>query len=201
MMEDKHTSLVLVVHDHADLLRQNLPQFLSIAQEAHAEVIVVDDMSTDETPDILKQFRAEHELLYTTFLPHSVVQNPSRLRLALSVGAKAAKGQRIVLADIHRPPISLEWLTGLDDGEAAVVFTSRKGDKVTHVVATDVEDLIPMILKAERRGGHGHEGQWNKRRRGVYDAVAVRREKVYDVIRCFDHTVNSWKRLSLSLKM
>ncbi len=201
MTEDRNISIVLVVHDQATLLLQNLPQFLSIAQEAHAEVIVVDDMSSDDTPDILKQFRDEHQELYTTFLPHSVVMNPSRLRLALAVGVKAAKGQCIVLADIRRPPISLEWLTGLDDGEAAVVFTSRKGNEVTHVVASEVEDLVPMILKTERKGSHVHEAQWNKKQRGAYDAVSVRRNRVFDVIKLFDQTVDGWQLLSLSLKI
>jgi len=129
------------------------------------------------------------------------VPNPSRLRLALAVGVKAAKGDRIILADIHRPPISLEWLTGLDDGEAAAVFTNRKGDQVKHVVATDVDDLLPMVLKTERRGGHGHDGQWNKLRRGVYEAIAVRRDRVFDVIKLFDHTVDGLQRLSLSFKI
>ncbi len=200
-MEDRHISIILVVHDQAELLRQNLPKFLRFAEEANAEVIVVDDMSSDETPDILKQFRDKHERLYNTFLPHSVIMNPSRLRLALMIGVKASKGQRIVLADIHRPPISLEWLTGMDNGEAAVVFTNRKGDKVTHVVATNVEDLLPMVLKAERRGGHGHQGQWNKMRRGAYDAIAVRREKVFDIVKLFDQTVDGWQLLTLSLKI
>ncbi len=201
MKENRHLSIVIVVHDEAELLRKNLPQFLSIAQEADAEVIVVDDMSTDSTPDVLTQFRQENELLYTTFLPHSLVPNPSRLRLAMSVGVKAAKGDRIVLADIHRPPLSLEWLTGLDDGEAAVVFTNRKGDEVRHVVATDVDDLLPMVLKTERRGGHAHDSQWNKLRHNAYEAISVRREKAFDVIKLFDQTIDGLQRLSLSLKL
>jgi len=201
MKEIKHLSIILVVHDQAELLEQNLPQFLSVAQEADAEVIVVDDMSSDNTPEILKQFSMENELLYHTFLPHSLVPNPSRLRLALSVGVKAAKGKRIVLADIHRPPISLEWLTGLDDGEAAAVFTNRKGDSVIHVVATDINDLLPMVLKTERRGGNGHNSKWNKLRRGVYEAFAVKREHVFDVIKRFDQPVAGIQRLTLSLKI
>ncbi len=201
MKENRHLSIILVVHDDAELLRQNMPQFLSVVKEADAEIIVVDDMSTDETPNVLSEFRKESELLYTTFLPHSLVPNPSRLRLALAVGAKAAKGNRIVLADIRRPPISLEWLTGLDDGEAAAVFTNRKGDEVKHVVATEVEDLVPMILKAERRGGHVHNSRWNKMRRGAYEAVSVRRERVFDVVKLFDQTVDGLHRMSLSLKI
>ncbi len=201
MKETRHLSIVIVVHNEAELLQQNLPQFLSIAQEANAEVVIVDDMSSDETPDILKQFCQQNEHLYTTFLPHSLVPNPSRMRLAMSIGVKAAKGDRIILADLQRPPISLGWLTGLDCGEAAAVFTNRKGNKVTHIAVDDVDELMPMILKTERRGGHLHESQWNKLRRGAYEAISVKREHAIDVVRLFDQNVDGIQLLTLSLKI
>lgn len=200
-MDNIRISIVIAAHDQAELIEQNLPQFLSIAEQAEAEVIVVDDMSTDITPDVLKKFRNENPRLYTTFLPKSVVVNPSRLRLALAVGVKAAKGQRIVFADISRPPVSVEWLTGLDEGEAAVVFTKNKKKQVTHVVATELEELQHMVLKAERKGSRVHESTWNKQRRGAYDAISVSREKAFDVVRMFDQTVDGWKLFALSLKI
>ena len=100
-MEKKKFSIIISVHNQKTLIEQNLPKFLEVAQLADAEVIVVDDMSDDETPDILKQLLTDFpDVLYTTFLPYSVVVNPSRKRLSLTVGAKAAKSERIVLADI-----------------------------------------------------------------------------------------------------
>lgn len=188
-MENIGISVVIVVHDQAQVLEQNLPLFLRVAEEVHAQVIVVDDMSTDDTPDVLQRLKAEHATLYTTFLPKSVIINPSRLRLALSVGAKAAKGDYVVLADINRPPVSAEWLTGLADGEAAAVFTRRKSNDAYHVVATDIDDLRAMIMKAERKSGRGHKGRWMKKRRGLYDAVSVRRKSVFDVIKFFDQPI------------
>ena len=92
-MENSNTfSIILAVHSEAEKIQQNLPAFLKTAAEAGAQVIVVNDMSFDDTPDILKRMKAEYpDVLYTTFLPESVIINPSRLRLALTVGAKAAK--------------------------------------------------------------------------------------------------------------
>ena len=198
-MERSRISIVIVVHDEAELLKQNLPQFIAVAEETNAEVIIVDDMSSDETPDILNKMRSEHQLLYTTFLPQSVVVNPSRIRLALSVGVKAAKAQRLVIADIHRPPMSADWLTGLDDGEAALVYTSRKGALI-HLIADELSDLCAKIVKAERKGGKGHHGKWLKQQRGLYDAVAVNREQAYELIKLFDQPVSGWRLLGLRLR-
>ena len=91
--------MVIVVHDQAEALERNLPQFLTVASAAQGEVIVVDDSSADDTPNVLKLLKESNAHLYTTFLPKSVPNN-SRLRLALNIGVKAAISQRVVFADI-----------------------------------------------------------------------------------------------------
>lgn len=198
--ESASISIIIVVHNEAAHLEENLPQFLNIAQEASAQVIVVDDMSSDDTPDVLQRLLSEHSNLYTTFLPKSVVPNPSRIRLALSIGIKAAKGQYLVFGDINRPPVSLEWLTGLADGEASVVYTSHKNKQVTHVVATSLEDLQALVQKAERKSGRGHQGQCLKLQRGLYDAFAVRKEKAFEALKYFDQDIKGGQLLALWLK-
>ncbi len=198
-MEKKTLSIIMTVHNQDDMLRQNLQQFLDVAQETGAEVIVVDDMSDDDTPDVLTQMQSEYpDVLYTTFLPYSVVINPNRKRLALNIGAKAAKSDRIVLADIERPPVSVAWLEGLRDGEIAVVFTGRS---LIHTSATELDDLRSMIIKAERRSGKGHRGKWMKCRRGLYDALSVNKENIYDAIQLFDRPVGGLQLLNLRLKV
>lgn len=190
-MENNNTfSIILAVHNAADKIEQNLPVFLQTATEAGAQVIVVDDMSSDETPDVLTRMKTEHPtVLYTTFLPESVIVNPSRLRLAFSIGAKAAKAPYIILASIDRPPLNVGWLYGMADNEASLVYSLRKGNQVVHVTTNDVEELRPAILKAERKKGSGHRGRFMKMRRGLYDAVCVNRDHVYDVINMFDRPV------------
>lgn len=197
--ETASISVIIVVHNEAETLEENLPTFLSTAQEAGAQVIVVDDMSSDDTPDVLQRLLLEHSNLYTTFLPKSVVPNPSRIRLALSIGIKAARGQYLVFGDISRPPVSLEWLTGLADGEAALVYTSKK-KQVTHVVATSLTDLQAQVLKAERRSGRGHEGRCLKLHRGLYDAFAMRKEKAFEALQYFDQDIRGGQLLALRLR-
>ena len=165
------------------------------------KVIVVDDMSTDDTPDVLKRMKAEHPKLYTTFLPESVIVNPSRKRLALSVGAKAAHHDYIVLADIRRTPINTDWLAGLADGEASLVFCNRKRDSVTHVVATELNDLRHIILKAERRSFKDYWGKWFRKQRGLYDAIGVRKEHVFDAIMLYDQKIRGFRLLGLRLRV
>lgn len=194
-------SIVMTVHDQADLLEQNLPAFLTLPYDGQYEVIVVDNMSTDDTPDLLKRMKAEHPRLYTTFLPSSVIVNPSRKRLALSVGAKAAHHDYIVLADIRRTPVNAEWLAGLADGEASLVYSNRKRNRVTHVVATDLKDLSHIILKAERRTFKDYWSRWLRKRRGLYDAVGVRREHVFDAIMLFDQKIRGFRLLGLRLRV
>ena len=194
-------SIVMTVHDQAELLEQNLPAFLTLTYEGQYEVIVVDDMSTDETPDVLKRIKAEYPRLYSTFLPSSVIVNPSRKRLALSVGAKAAHYDYIVLADIRRTPINTDWLAGLADGEASLVFCNRKRDSVSHVVATELKDLQYIILKAERRSFKEYWSRWFRKQRGLYDAIGVRKEHVFDAIMLFDQKIRGFRLLGLRLRV
>ena len=197
-MEKKKFSIIISVHNQKTLIEQNLPKFLEVAQLADAEVIVVDDMSDDETPDILKQLLTDFpDVLYTTFLPYSVVVNPSRKRLSLTVGAKAAKSERIVLADIQRPPTNAEWLEGLSEGASVLVFG---GEKMAHVIATDLNDFQAVIKKAERRSGKGHHGRWLKRRRGLYDALSVDKDHVFEAIQLFDRPVSGFSLFNLRLR-
>jgi len=202
-MENHHTfSIILAVHNSADKLEQNLPAFLDIASEAGAQVIVVDDMSTDETSDVLTRFKSAYpDVLYTTFLPESVVMNPSRLRLALSVGVKASKSPYLILASINRIPLQAEWLTGLGDDEGTLIYTKRKNNEIVHIPSTDVEDFYPAILKAERKSGCGHSGRFLKQRRGLYDAVCVKRDRVFDVISMYDRPVGFGKLWRLRIQI
>ena len=192
--------MVIVVHNQAESLEHNLPQFLTVAGAAQGEVIVVDDSSTDSTPDVLKLLKEENPHLYTTFLPKSVPNN-SRLRLALNIGVKAALANRVVFADIHRPPLSNEWLTGLEDGEVTVVYCRLKhgAPEVTHQQFGNLDEAADFVLKAERRDGGGHKGRWFRMRRGMYDAIAVNKDTIFNAIMLFDQRLGMSKRMQLGI--
>ena len=194
-------SVVIVVHDQAAELEEQLPRFLTLNNGEGCEVIVVDDASTDETPDVLKRMKEEYSNLYTTFLPPSV-RNPSRLRLALTLGAKAAHGSSIVLADINRPPVSELWFSGLpSEFDVTIVYSNRQGTDTSYQKKENLEDALPIILKAERQSGRGHHGRWLKKWRGHYDAVAIRRDYIFDVIKCCDQDIRGLRLMGLRLRV
>lgn len=194
-------SVVIVVHDQAAELEEHLPRFLMLNDGVGCEVIVVDDASSDETLDVLKRMKDEYDNLYTTFLPLSV-RNPSRLRLALTLGAKAAHGTRIVLADINRPPVSELWFSGLpSEFDVTLVYSNRQRTETSYQTKEHLEDALPIILKAERQSGRGHHGRWLKKWRGHYDAVAIHRDYIFDVIKCCDQHIRGLQLLGLRLRV
>lgn len=199
-------SVIMVVHDEAELLSKNLPLFLSQTSQSSCEMIVVDDFSTDQTPDVLKSMKEDYPHLHTTFLPKSV-PNPSRLQLALSIGVKAANTDWMVLVDISRPILAEDWLNQLSqeidmqsDAETVLLYVNRKDPaRITCHTFNQLEDAIPMLNKAERHTGKGHQGKWLKGKRGLYDVVAIKRSRIYDALRQYDLKIKGGRLLALRL--
>lgn len=201
-------SVVMSVRDEAEALEKNLPLFLTQQSKRAVEVIIVDDDSTDDTPNVLKRMKATYPNLYTTFIPKSP-PNPWRRRLALTIGAKAAKGDWVVLADIGRPPRTETSLENMADAaeemnsEVLIAFTSRKSSdsNIRYQSWDDIDEASTLLRKAERRGGNGHRGRWLKMRRGIYDAIAVPREHVHDALRYFDEQLRGFRLMGLRMKV
>ena len=81
-------SIVIAVRDQSDDLKANLPALLGQKYDSF-EVVVVDEHSTDDSSDFLKQQKAENDRLYSTFIPTYQFQR-NRRRLAYSIGVKAS---------------------------------------------------------------------------------------------------------------
>ena len=196
-------SVILAVHDQSHALEQNLPQFLSPQGEIPYEVIVVDDASTDETPDILKRFKKDYPQLYTTFLPKSQVPNPSRVRLALTVGAKAAHGELILISNITRPPLSDQWLdTLVSNIDESADVTLIYHDKSNIFQSWDnLDEAAPYVLKAERKSKRGNRGHYFLFHRGLYSDVMVKRSIIHETLRLFDQSVGGLRLEGLRLKV
>ncbi len=201
--ESPKISVILAVHDQSHALEQNLPQFLSPQGDIPYEVIVVDDASTDETPDILKRFKKDYPQLYTTFLPKSRVPNPSRIRLALTIGAKAAHSNCIMITDITRPPMSDEWLNILFENldETADVLLLYQNKSYVFQSFDTLDEATPYILKAERKSKHGHRGRLMMFRRGLYSAVVVKRDIIHETLKLFDQHVSVFRLAIMHLKI
>ena len=198
----------MVVHNEAEALECNLPLFLEQQCEGiRYEVIVVDDDSTDETPDILKRMRTRYPHLYTTFLPKSPI-NPLRRRLAWSVGTKAAKGDWLVKTDISRPPYSTSFLSELallaekSDCQAIVNYNSRSVKTATrYQMFSTISDATPLLYKAERHSGRGHKGNWLRNFRGLYTAVAVPIQSAHTLLKHFDCNVQGAQLMMLRIRV
>ena len=102
-------SVVLYAHDNARDLERYLPAVLTQDYPANYEVIVVESKGEDDTDDVLKKLKQEHDNLYTTFVPDSA-RYMSRPKLAITLGVKAAKHDWIVLTDPVFMPNSDQWL-------------------------------------------------------------------------------------------
>ena len=88
--DERRFSVIMTVYDQAYELQENLTAFLTQQYQPGYEVVVVDESSTDETPDILKLLKKDYPNLYTTFLPKSEGHAMSK-KQAYNIGIKAAK--------------------------------------------------------------------------------------------------------------
>lgn len=201
--EKPKISVIIAVQDQARDLEQNLPIFLSQQGEEEYEVIVVNDSSVDDSADVLDRMKAEYPNLYTTFLPFSKVPYPSRLRLALTIGAKAARGEWIVLANITRPPLSETWiftLVGNIDNSAEVILDYHNKTNIIQSFNT-LEEAAPYIIKAERKSRYGHHGHLFLFRRGLYSTMMVKASRIHDAISLFDLHIGSCQLASLRMQI
>ena len=150
-------SIVIAVHDQGAAITRNLPLLFSQHYEPGYEVIVVDESSTDDTPDVLKQLKAEHENLYTTYIPESS-HYLSRRKLAITLGIKAAKNKWVVLMEIDCHPTSDNWLEALaselnDEYDAICPFTSYTDDTPSYYLYRRMENWYRQGHRPYRHDG------------------------------------------------
>lgn len=193
--KDSSFSVIMTVYDDARKLEENLPVFLSQEYEPGYEVIVVDESSTDDTDDVLKQLKHDNPHLYTTFIPKPN-RRITRRKLALSVGIKAAKNEWVIISDIDAVPKSSEWLKELAEAtsyttDAVVGYFMKKGLRLQ--VFEETFYARQLIRKEERKRGKKRQVKFMKKLRGRYDFVAVRREKAYDILKYFEQNVGRFQ--------
>lgn len=126
-------SVVLYAHNQSDALLRNLPEFFN-QQYPNFEVIVVDDASTDETPEVLKMMEQRYDHLIHTHQDEEM-RTISRRKLALTLGVKAAHGDIILMTQAQCAPSSDKWISsmvrnfteGIDFVLGPVAYENRSG--------------------------------------------------------------------------
>lgn len=196
-------SVIMTVFDNGSDLEQHLPAFLTQTYEPGYEVIVVDESSTDDTDDVLKLMKQQYPHLYTTFLPKPDI-HVVRKRLALTIGVKAAKNERIIFSNINAFPQDKTWLQTIADnlGDASGVMLGRyrKGELKMRLFE-DLEAVSNYVIKGERQRADGHKGTRLRKLRGKYDFIVVRADEAHELLKLFDQPVGFGRLLGLRMSI
>ena len=101
-------SVIICAKNESDNLKKFLPLIFK-QNYKEFEVVVVNDCSTDDTDNVLAQFKKEHKNFYYTSIPVDKKFFHGK-KLALSIGIKAARYDHLVLTDADCYPASDKWL-------------------------------------------------------------------------------------------
>ena len=144
-------SVIMTVYDQAQELEKQLPAYLKQTYEPSYEVIVVDESSTDETPDVLKRLKNEYPHLYSTFLPKPN-RRIVRRKQAFNVGIKAAKNEWIIITKLSSYPLAEDVLQAISeviaDSPLTLGYHLKKGIRLQPFY--DVDDARKHRRKDQR---------------------------------------------------
>lgn len=101
-------SVIIAARNEYDNLSQNLPVILE-QDYPNFEVIVVNDGSWDDTSSLLEAFSKRYKNLRTV-LRHENDRFDGGKKLAILLGIKAAKNERLLFTDADCRPVSRKWI-------------------------------------------------------------------------------------------
>ena len=183
-------SVIMTVYDQARELEEQLPAYLKQTYEPGYEVIVVDESSTDETPDVLKLLKNDYPHLYSTFLPKPN-RRVVRKKQAFNVGIKAAKNEWIIITKLTDYPLAEDVLQAISksigDSPLTLGYHLKKGIHLEPFYSVD--DIRNHILRSERRLKKIREYKRGNYTWGRYDFIIVKKEQAYDLLNLFEQTV------------
>lgn len=131
--EKPGVSVVVYAHNQGEALMRNLPSLLD-NDYPNFEVIVVDDMSLDDTQDVLTIMEQRSDNLIHTKVTDKV-RTMSHRKLALLLGVKAAHNDIILTTTAQCAPAGKDWISSMvrnftnwtDFVLGPVVFEGRTG--------------------------------------------------------------------------
>jgi glycosyltransferase involved in cell wall biosynthesis len=107
-------SIVIAARNEEINLQENLPAILE-QEYPEFEVIIINDQSEDETKYVLEDFERKYPRLRVVTISDNVNDFAGK-KLALTLGIKAAKYDRILLTDADCKPASRTWLSYMAAG-------------------------------------------------------------------------------------
>jgi glycosyltransferase involved in cell wall biosynthesis len=116
-------SVIICARNESDNLDNFLPVILSQDYPEY-EVIVVNDCSTDDTDLILKKYSEQYPQLRTSLIREDKKFSHGK-KLAVTIGIKAAKYERLLFTDGDCKPESNQWLS---------LMSAKFSDKVSIVL-------------------------------------------------------------------
>lgn len=121
--ETPPVSVIIAARNEYDNLSSNLPIILE-QDYPEFEVIVVNDGSWDETSSLLEAFSKRYKNLKIV-LRHENDRFDGGKKLAILLGIKAAKNERLLFTDADCRPVSRKWIEKMvlnNSGEKGVVL-------------------------------------------------------------------------------
>ena len=197
--DSKGFSIIMTVCDQDYDLKENLPAFLEQKYEPGFEVIVVDEASTDETPDVLKLFKNEHKNLYTTFLPKPEYFVKRKMQ-AYNIGIKAAKNDWIIFVNANHKPEGDYILQAISDtidttADVTLGYLTKKGIKLQ--AFDSCQDVKDHITRIERKIQKVRKRTRKNYRFGRYDFIVIRKRLAVDILGYFELRPSFFERQAL----
>ncbi|MFZ6052691.1 glycosyltransferase [Halocola ammonii] len=125
-------SVVTCARNEEDNLMQNVPLIMS-QKYPEFELIVVNDNSWDATEEILEAFKVEYKNLKVVHLDESKHRMNGK-KIALTLGIKAAKYEKVLLTDADCKPGSENWIAEMtkhlnEQSDIVLGFSPYKKEK------------------------------------------------------------------------
>ena len=195
-MRSNTFSIIMTVYDQDYDLKDNLPAFLEQKYEPGYEVIVVDESSTDETPDVLKLLKNDYKNLYTTFLPKPQYFVKRKMQ-ALNIGIKAAKHDWLIFTNANHQPVGDDILQAINDtmdatADLTLGYLTKKGIKLQTFV--EYQQAKDHITRIERKIQKVRVRKRKNFRFGRYDFIIVRKDVAVDILKYYEQRPSFWQR-------
>ena len=194
-------SVIMTIYNQAHDLEEGLPAFLRQEYEPGYEVIVVDESSTDETPDVLKLLKNEYKHLYSTFLPKPSAQT-FRRKLALNIGIKASHHEYIIMANVNNPPADTDVFKAIAEvldqkAELTLGYVTKKHIRLQPF--DTVAEAEGHIRRLERKLKKVRERKYGNYIWGRYDFIIVRKDCTIELLKLFEQKILPTKLFGIRL--